>query len=129
MFREEALPWRPKNREVLQLTKHRPQQSSYVNRFGFFGRGSNGSAKPQENSRKPLELPRKTLEIGGFWTTRQSPEDMMNKEFMIQQGGISKATKMLNLSEEQPGRGCGERWVGLPFMKQKMAERLVTCVV
>eukprot|EP00913_Durusdinium_trenchii_P012210 g11468.t1 len=28
--------------------------------------------------------------------------DMMNKEFMIQQGGISKATKMLNLSEDTP---------------------------
>ena len=24
---------------------------------------------------------------------------MMNKEFMMQQGGVSKATKMLNLSE------------------------------
>ena len=26
-------------------------------------------------------------------------QDMMNKEFMMQQGGVSKATKMLNLSE------------------------------
>ena len=25
---------------------------------------------------------------------------MMNKEYMMQQGGVSKATKMLNLSED-----------------------------
>ena len=28
---------------------------------------------------------------------------MMNKEYMMQQGGVSKATKMLNLSEDVPG--------------------------
>lgn len=41
----------------------------------------------------------------------------MNKEFMIQQGGVSKATKTVNLSEERRKNNSGAQRVGCVFVR------------